>query len=56
MQEGNDLAQHVNIFNQLITNLAQLDVKIEDEDKAIILLCSLPSSHEYIVTTLMYGK
>jgi len=56
MQEGNDLTQHVNIFNQIITDLAQLDVKIEDEDRAIILLCSLPFSYEHIVTTLTYGK
>ncbi|GMI70741.1 hypothetical protein HRI_000743400 [Hibiscus trionum] len=55
-QEGQDLTQHVNIFNQIITDLTQLDVKIENEDKAMILLCSLPSSYEYIVTTLTYGK
>ena len=56
MQEDNDLAQHVNIFNQIITNLAQLHVKIEDKDRAIILLCLLPSSYEHIVTILTYGK
>jgi len=56
MQEGNDLAQHVNIFNQINTNLAQLDVKIEDEDRAIIMLCSLPSSYEHIVKPLRMGK
>ena len=50
------MAQHVNIFNQIITDLVRVDVKIEDEDKAIILLCSLPPSYEYLVTTLMYGK
>ncbi|KAL4304503.1 hypothetical protein GQ457_10G014750 [Hibiscus cannabinus] len=38
IQEGHDLAQHVNIFNQIITDLIQLDVKIEDEDRAMILL------------------
>ena len=56
MQEGCDLAQHVNVFNQIITDLAQLDVKIEDEDRAMILLCSLPPSYEHMVTTLTYGK
>ncbi|KAK4431088.1 Retrovirus-related Pol polyprotein from transposon TNT 1-94 [Sesamum alatum] len=55
-KEGADLAQHVNIFNQIITNLARLDVSIEDEDRAMILLCSLPFSYEHLVTTLTYGK
>jgi hypothetical protein len=32
----------------------QLDVKIDDENKAIILLCSLPSSYE--PTIMMFGK
>ncbi|KAL0318214.1 UNVERIFIED_CONTAM: Retrovirus-related Pol polyprotein from transposon TNT 1-94 [Sesamum calycinum] len=48
MQECSDLAQHVNIFNQIITDLARLDVNIEDEDKAMILLCSLPFSYEHL--------
>ncbi|KAL0451879.1 UNVERIFIED_CONTAM: Retrovirus-related Pol polyprotein from transposon TNT 1-94 [Sesamum latifolium] len=56
MQEGSDLAQHMNIFNQIITDLARLDVSIEDEDRAMILLCSLPFSYEHLVTTLTYGK
>ncbi|CAA0833610.1 Probable prolyl 4-hydroxylase 11 [Striga hermonthica] len=56
MQEGTDLGQHVNIFNQVVTDLASLEVKIEDEDKAMILLCSLPPSYEHMVTTLSYGK
>ncbi|KAL0349993.1 UNVERIFIED_CONTAM: Retrovirus-related Pol polyprotein from transposon TNT 1-94, partial [Sesamum radiatum] len=56
MQEGFDLAQHVNVFNQIITDLASLDVNIEDEDKAMILLFSLPFSYKHLVTTLTYGK
>ncbi|KAE8664701.1 hypothetical protein F3Y22_tig00112738pilonHSYRG00078 [Hibiscus syriacus] len=35
---------------------ARLDVKIEDEDKAMIMLCSLPLSYEHMVTTLTYEK
>jgi hypothetical protein len=56
MQEGSDLAGHINVFSQMVTNLEQLGVKIETEDKAIILLCSLPSSYEHVVMTLTYGK
>ncbi|CAA0830831.1 Probable prolyl 4-hydroxylase 11 [Striga hermonthica] len=55
-EEGTDLGQHVNIFNQVVTDLASLEVKIEDEDKAMILLCSLPPSYEHMVTILTYGK
>ena len=29
---------------------------IEDEGKTCIMLCSLPSSYEYLVTTLTYEK
>ena len=50
------MAQYVNVFNQIITDLARLDVSIADEDKVMILLCSLPSSYEHLVTTLIYGK
>ncbi|KAL0371814.1 UNVERIFIED_CONTAM: hypothetical protein Scaly_0863000 [Sesamum calycinum] len=56
MQEGSDLAQHVNVFNQIITDLARLDVNIVDEDRVMIMLCLLPFSYEHLVTTLTYGK
>ena len=56
MQEGSDLAEHINVFNQLIDDLRKVDVKIDDEDRAIILLCLLLGSYEHLVTTLTYGK
>ena len=31
-------------------------MKIDEEDRAIILLCSLSGSYEHLVTTLTYGK
>src|SRR6187455_138295 len=56
MQEGSDLAEHINVFNQVIADLVKVEVKVDDEDRAIILLCSLPRSYEHLVTTLTYGK
>lgn len=56
MQEESDLRKHVDVFNQLVVDLSKLDVKLDDEDKAIILLCSLPPSYEHVVTTLTHGK
>ena len=42
-------------FNKIITDLLNLDVKIGDEDKALLLLNSLPESYEFLVTTLLHG-
>ena len=58
MVEGSNLSQHINVFNQIISDLKRIDVKFEDEDKALMLLNSLPASSRYenLVTTLMWGK
>ena len=36
--------------------LDSIEVKIEGEDKALLLLASLPSSFDNIMTTLLFGK
>jgi len=36
--------------------LLALEVKLEEEDKALLLLSSLPSSYDHLATTIMYGK
>nr|TKS11520.1 hypothetical protein D5086_0000072530 [Populus alba] len=40
----------------MIADLKNLDVEIDDEDKALLLLNSLPDTYEHLVTTLLYGK
>jgi hypothetical protein len=56
--EGTDLSQHINVLNQIIGYLKRVDVKFEDEDKALMLLNSLPtfSTYENLVTTLTWRK
>ena len=56
MAEGSALDQHINMFNQIISDLNRVDVKFEEEDMALILLNSLPESYDNLVTTLMWGK
>jgi hypothetical protein len=58
MAEGSDLSQHINVYNQIIEDLKRVDVKFEDEDKALMLLNSLPTSSTYenLVTTLTWGN
>ena len=42
MSEGTSMQSHLNEFNSIIVDLESLDVKIDDEDKAILLVVSLP--------------
>ena len=56
MKEGTSVLEHLNFFNKVINELLAVDVKIDEEDKALILLSSLSQSYDRIVTTMFYGK
>ena len=56
MQEGVNFMEHLSVFKGLLDQLARVDVKIEEEDQALLLLTSLPDSYDHIVTTILYGK
>ncbi len=38
IEESTDVRDHLNVFNKLITKLASVSVKVDDEDKAFLLL------------------
>ena len=56
MKEGSDLLEYLNTFNMLNTQLSSFGMNYEDEYKALLLLASLSTSFDHLVTTLMYGK
>ncbi|GJV24696.1 zinc knuckle CX2CX4HX4C containing protein [Tanacetum coccineum] len=56
MHSGKKLSEHIDEFNKLIGELANIDVDIDDEDQALMLLTSLPSSYDNFVKTLLYGR
>jgi hypothetical protein len=55
MQEGSYLVEHMNTFNQIVMDLARLGAQILEEDRVIILLCSLPPSYDHLITTSTCG-
>ncbi|PWA53594.1 Retrovirus-related Pol polyprotein from transposon TNT 1-94 [Artemisia annua] len=47
---------HITSFNQLVTDLMNMDEVFKDQDLALILLGSLPEEYELLETTLLNGK
>nr|GEV80652.1 retrovirus-related Pol polyprotein from transposon TNT 1-94 [Tanacetum cinerariifolium] len=56
MDSGKKLSEHIDEFNKLIGDLAHIEVDIDDEDQALTLLTSLPSSYDNFVETLLYER
>jgi len=46
MHEGTPSKSHITEFFSIINDLDKIDVRIEDEDRTLILLCSLPSLYK----------
>nr|GEU83791.1 retrotransposon protein, putative, Ty1-copia subclass [Tanacetum cinerariifolium] len=56
MLAGRKIYEHIDEFNKIVLDLANIEVKIEDEDLALLLPTSLPASYEHFVDTLRYGQ
>jgi len=56
MKSGVSLQQHLDDFNAIIMDLEKVEAKFSDEDQAILLLCSLSSSYDHFVETMMYSR
>lgn len=50
------VTSHINDFESIVTDLENLDVKYDDETKALLLLRTLPCSYEDFVDEIVYGK
>ena len=54
--KDSNLLEHPNTFNMLNAQLSSFGVNYEDEDKALLLLETLPRPFDHLVTRLMYRK
>ena len=56
MREGQKLQDHINDFTKICLDLENINIKYDDEDKALILLLFLPRSYETFVDILKHGR
>lgn len=56
MAEGASIQSHLSEFSFIIIDLENLDVKIEDADKAVLLIVSLPPSYKHFKEIMLYGN
>jgi len=47
------MSEHLNFFNKIISELQTVDVKIDEEDKTLILLSSLSESYYHIINIML---
>ncbi|MFQ6641326.1 hypothetical protein Gotur_014430 [Gossypium turneri] len=56
MNEGELLRDHISQFITLLNDLNNVEVQIDDEDQAMLLLCYLPPSYKYFRETLIFYR
>ena len=56
MREGTPIQEHLDEFNKIVMDMKNNDIKLDDEDLALIVLCSLPESYENFVNSMLYGR
>ncbi|GJY58466.1 hypothetical protein Tco_0458358 [Tanacetum coccineum] len=56
LEEGSNLHDHINSFNQLVYQLTNVDDAIKDEEQALLMLSSLPKSYKPFMQTMLTGR
>ena len=56
MVEGTSLEEHLTTFKEIIADLETLEVKYEEEDLGLFLLCSLPISYATFRYMILYSR
>ena len=56
MEEGGSVLSHISVFKEIVADLKSMEVKYEDEDLGLLLLCSLPSSFASFRDTILLSR
>ena len=56
MTENTSVKAHVSEYTALLNDMERIGIKVEDEDKAIVLLSSLPKSYQGFKETMLHSR
>ncbi|PKI67990.1 hypothetical protein CRG98_011586 [Punica granatum] len=56
MSPGTSMSDHIDVFTWIVMDLPNVDIKIKDDDQALLLLCSLPKFYKSFVDTILFGR
>ncbi|KAK1604823.1 hypothetical protein QYE76_028496 [Lolium multiflorum] len=56
LQEGGSIMNHLSSWKEIVSDLQSIEVKYEDEDLGLLLLCSLPNSFSNFRDTILLSR
>ncbi|GKU94029.1 hypothetical protein SLEP1_g7569 [Rubroshorea leprosula] len=56
MAEGTNIHRHLSDFNMMVTQVVNAGDVLEEEEKALLLLASLPKSYKSLMQSMLVGK
>jgi len=56
MVQGTPIQSNLNEFNSILLDPKNIDIKINDEDKVVLLVVSLPSTYKHFKEIMLYGN
>nr|CAD41912.2 OSJNBa0033G05.13 [Oryza sativa Japonica Group] len=56
LQDDGSVMDHLSAFKEIVADLESMEVKYDEKDLALILLCSLPSSYANFRDTILYSR
>ncbi|KAL8471904.1 hypothetical protein ACS0TY_029223 [Phlomoides rotata] len=56
MVDGKPILEQLDEFSKILDDLENIDIKMEEEDKALIILSALPKSFENFKDTFLFGR
>ena len=56
MTEEKTMSDQIDNLNKIIDDLENIDIKMDDEDQALILLNAMPKMYEHFKDAMLYGR